>query len=142
MIQLSSVLKVGSSCGKLVWCLCRHQPTLNKHQVMKRMAVKLTPVRRSVFFENMAWLIDGEQFKNVKARLSMFPFFFLFVVMPRYSVTSKCTYLKSGKVCVCVTGTRRSLWNADCTVYNDTVRFCPTVTRSLFFNTDDLQRFL
>lgn len=68
---------------------------------MKKMVVKLTPVRRSVFFENVAWLIDGEQFKNVKARLRMFLFFF-FVVMPRYSVTSKCTYLKSGKVCVCV----------------------------------------
>ena len=75
MIQLSSVLKVGSSCGKLFWCLCLHQPTLNTYQVMKRMVVKLTPERRSVFFENVAWLIDGEQFKNVKARLRMFLFF-------------------------------------------------------------------
>jgi len=74
LIQLSSVLKVGSSSGKLVWYLCRHQPTLNTYQVMKRMVVKLTPVRRSVFFENVAWLIDGEQFKNVKARLRMFLF--------------------------------------------------------------------
>jgi len=38
------------------------------------MVVKLTPVRKSVFFKNVAWLIDGEQFKNVKARLRMFLF--------------------------------------------------------------------
>jgi len=62
LIQLSSVLKVGSSCGKLGWCLCRHQPTLNTNQVMKRMVVMLTSERRSVFFENVAWLIDGEEF--------------------------------------------------------------------------------
>jgi hypothetical protein len=45
-------------------------------------------------------------------------------------------------VCVCVTGTRLSLWNPGCTVYIVAFRFRPSMALSLSFNTDGLQQIM